>query len=1002
LALFGHIIFICFSLASLTAIAQDYFMKQYRVDSGLPSDIIKASTQDSLGYFWIATDEGLVKYDGIQFTNYRDRLHSNFVKGFHTTRDGRLLAFGDLDFIEIINQEDTVIFNRLFHVGRIADDTTLTYPKLIFEDAGGNLWVSESQAVVKLNENSFNRYSFDISNRTPQFLRSFSFFEDQNNHLYVSSFQGNLFRYNTDDDKFEPVEKKLPYGIEFISDINNSLIIGSLSGVYRASLPEKGGIANSSLISNIPNVSFIAHIGDNKHFIATREIRHFLIDFDSNSIDTLPHSINNINHIHVSRENDIWLSGNEGWVLIRENIFQKVNDNVIDFIETVTENPSTQSIYYANSTRLYELNRKTNQNSLLLELPSGYFQSLLYTDDGLWIANAFKVFLMADNEIRHEFDFSNKTRFITGLSRDSKENIWLSIPGLEMVYMIDPNLHLKEYSIPLGDDGVINIIRTGENGIYVASSGQNSYLFFKDKSDSDFQNISIPLDLDQNGSFNVNDIAIDGDFVWLGTSHGLYKLNHWEHTIENSEVRFLKLPINAIHTFGANKILIANAYGLIIYNTKLNTYELYNESTGLPSNTITPRGFFVGSDSTIWVGTAKGLCYSKHSLTDNSVTPAPRFTQIESDGVKRRLNKETEIDFGSFLSIHISSITFPEDEVNYQYRILPSEQWRSTYDNEITFDAQKAGDFTIEVKARKNGPYSWSQPSVLAFSIAKPFWQKWWFFLLGALTIALLIGGTFYGVNIYNEKRNERLKQLINERTEELRQSNETLVRLNSEKNNLIGIVAHDLKNPLSQIKGLISIINMSGKVDKESAKNIEMMDHSASRMNEMITKILDVNAIESEKLNLSIEKVNLSEEVHDITRSFESIASAKNIKLIKNIISDLYVKADRNYTIQVIENILSNAIKFSPFNKCVHISLSSKEKEVICEIKDEGPGISQKDMKNLFGKYQRLSARPTGGEASTGLGLMIAKKFIETMGGRIWCKSETGSGASFFISLKK
>ena len=170
-------IFFLLLLLSLAAAAsaQDYRFKQYRVGDGLPSDIIKGCTQDSSGYFWVATDDGLVKYDGIKFTNYRGALHSNYVKGFYKTRDGKLLVYGDLDLLEIRNLGDTVVFSPVRNVTRTLNDSSLSYPKLLFEDSQKNLWVSESQSVVKLHDKDFKRYGFDISNRSPQFLRSFAF-----------------------------------------------------------------------------------------------------------------------------------------------------------------------------------------------------------------------------------------------------------------------------------------------------------------------------------------------------------------------------------------------------------------------------------------------------------------------------------------------------------------------------------------------------------------------------------------------------------------------------------------------------------------------------------------------------------------------------------------------------------------------------------------------------------------------------------------------------------
>src|SRR5436190_13029822 len=111
--------------------AQEYRFRLYRVEQGLPSDVIKAVAQDALGFIWIATDDGLVKYDGLKFTTYKAALRSQYAKAFLQTRDGRLLAIGDLDLIEIQNKIDTVIFKSLLRGGRTSSDTTLWYPKAI-------------------------------------------------------------------------------------------------------------------------------------------------------------------------------------------------------------------------------------------------------------------------------------------------------------------------------------------------------------------------------------------------------------------------------------------------------------------------------------------------------------------------------------------------------------------------------------------------------------------------------------------------------------------------------------------------------------------------------------------------------------------------------------------------------------------------------------------------------------------------------------------------------
>lgn len=236
---------------------------------------------------------------------------------------------------------------------------------------------------------------------------------------------------------------------------------------------------------------------------------------------------------------------------------------------------------------------------------------------------------------------------------------------------------------------------------------------------------------------------------------------------------------------------------------------------------------------------------------------------------------------------------------------------------------------------------------------------------------------------------------------EEVQRQKEELLSLNNEKNNLIGIVAHDLKSPLSQIKGLVYLIKMSdGSVNEETKNFIDLIDQSTSRLNNMIDKILDVEAIEFKKINLTVEKINLSGILEGISNRFLLEAQQKNIVLHNTISKNIHANADKSYVDQVFQNILSNAIKFSPKDKKIYINLTTKNGKAVCEIKDEGPGLTEDDKKKLFGKYQKLSARPTGDETSTGLGLSIVKKFVESMEGEIWCESKQGNGASFFVAF--
>lgn len=257
----------------------------------------------------------------------------------------------------------------------------------------------------------------------------------------------------------------------------------------------------------------------------------------------------------------------------------------------------------------------------------------------------------------------------------------------------------------------------------------------------------------------------------------------------------------------------------------------------------------------------------------------------------------------------------------------------------------------------------------------------------------------------YLEDANERLQNMhgeVEKQKEEILEKNKELIELNNEKNNLIHIVSHDLKSPLNQIKGLISIIKTSGdNLSEDTSQCLGMMDKSANRLSEMIEKILDVEAIEAKNLNVKLEQTNLSLIAKDCLERYQLTANEKKICLIEEIEADVFAQVDKDFTNQIFENLLSNALKFSQSNTTVQLRLLKESGNALIEIKDEGPGIREEDRQKMFRKFQKLSARPTANETSSGLGLSIVKQFAEAMEGTIWYESEPGKGTSFFVKFK-
>lgn len=249
-------------------------------------------------------------------------------------------------------------------------------------------------------------------------------------------------------------------------------------------------------------------------------------------------------------------------------------------------------------------------------------------------------------------------------------------------------------------------------------------------------------------------------------------------------------------------------------------------------------------------------------------------------------------------------------------------------------------------------------------------------------------------------KEIEHQKEEIESQKETLEFQNKELQGLNEEKNHLMGVLAHDLRNPLTSLLTISNLMKSESELLHED--HIEYVDHmlgALDRMQKMISRTLDIKASEANDLQINWEPVKLDEMLTHVVDDFRRRAEKKNIQLDLKT-KHLQAKLDASYTAQILENLISNAIKFTPIGKQVSVEMEDANGKVKVAVIDEGPGLHEEDLKLMFGKYQRLSAQPTGGETSTGLGLSIVKKYVEAMDGRVWCESEFGQGTTFVVEF--
>ena len=238
-----------------------------------------------------------------------------------------------------------------------------------------------------------------------------------------------------------------------------------------------------------------------------------------------------------------------------------------------------------------------------------------------------------------------------------------------------------------------------------------------------------------------------------------------------------------------------------------------------------------------------------------------------------------------------------------------------------------------------------------------------------------------------------------------IRELTEERNNLAKKKDEFLSIVSHDLKNPIGVILGFAQLLPRFidpaalGQKPKEMLASIV---RNAQAMVQMVDDYMDVEALESGKLQVDLVPIDLGAIVSDVVTSMRPDATIKRIEIDTLLRGDAaWAMGDANRMRQVVANLVGNAVKFSPYDTRVSVELATVGRGVTLRVQDEGPGLTEADRKQLFGKYQRLSARPTAGEKSTGLGLYVCRMIVEMIGGTIEAELRGPSkGAAFVVCL--
>ncbi|ADC68937.1 integral membrane sensor signal transduction histidine kinase [Methanocaldococcus sp. FS406-22] len=246
-------------------------------------------------------------------------------------------------------------------------------------------------------------------------------------------------------------------------------------------------------------------------------------------------------------------------------------------------------------------------------------------------------------------------------------------------------------------------------------------------------------------------------------------------------------------------------------------------------------------------------------------------------------------------------------------------------------------------------------------------------------------------------KSHEALKK----HAKELEESYEKLKEVDRLKSEIISIVSHELRTPLTSIKGYVELVldGLMGELNENQRRCLEIAKNNIDRLKRLIDNMLDLSKIESGAIKFDIKDIKVKDMINEVLNSLQPLTKEKNIEVKCDIEDNLTAKVDKDRIIQVLINLIENAIKFSPVKGVIEIHAFRDKNYAHIIIKDYGPGIPKKDLERIFDKFYQVNF-PKIKRDGAGLGLAICKSIIEAHGGKIWVESELGKGSAFHILL--